>query len=67
MLVHYNRSCRQWCGALQEVERRLREELEVPVVSFDGDQGDPGAFSLAQFETRLDTLAELMAAQRERN
>ena len=67
VLVHYNRSCRPWCGALQEVERRLREELEVPVVSFDGDQGDPGAFSLAQFETRLDTLAELMAARRERN
>lgn len=65
VLVHYNRSCRPWCGDLQEVERRLRDELEVPVVSFDGDQGDPGAFSPAQFETRLDTLAELMAARRE--
>ena len=64
VLVHYNRSCRPWCGHLQEVERRLREELGVPVVSFDGDQGDPGAFSPAQFETRLDTLAELMAARR---
>lgn len=65
VLIHYNRSCRPWCGDLQEVERRLRDELEVPVVSFDGDQGDPGAFSPAQFETRLDTLAELMAARRE--
>lgn len=65
VLIHYNRSCRPWCGDLQEVERRLREELGVPVVSFDGDQGDPGAFSPAQFETRLDTLAELMAARRE--
>lgn len=65
VLIHYNRSCRPWCGDLQEVERRLREELGVPVVSFDGDQGDPGAFSPAQFETRLDTLTELMAARRE--
>lgn len=65
VLIHYNRSCRPWCGDLQEVERRLRDELELPVVSFDGDQGDPGAFSPAQFETRLDTLAELMAARRE--
>lgn len=65
VLIHYNRSCRPWCGDLQEVERRLRDELEVPVVSFDGDQGDPEAFSPAQFETRLDTLAELMAARRE--
>ena len=64
VLVHYNRSCRPWCGDLQEVERRLREELDVPVVSFDGDQGDPGAFSSAQFATRLDTLTELMAARR---
>ena len=63
VLVHYNRSCRPWCGDLQEVERRLREELDVPVVSFDGDQGDPGAFSSAQFATRLDTLTELMAAR----
>ena len=65
VLVHYNRSCRPWCGDLQEVERRLRDELELPVVSFDGDQGDPGAFSPAQFETRLDTLTELMAVRRE--
>ena len=64
VLVHYNRSCRPWCGDLQEVERRLRRALAVPVVSFEGDQGDPGAFSAAQFATRLDTLTELMAARR---
>ena len=60
VLVHYNRSCRPWCGALQETERRLGRELEVPVVSFHGDQGDPEVFSAAQFELRLDTLCELM-------
>ena len=65
VLIHYNRSCRPWCGSLQEVERRLRRELNVPVAAFDGDQGDPSAFSLAQFETRLDTLFDLMTARRE--
>lgn len=64
VLVHYNRSCRPWCGALQEVERRLRGVLDLPVVSFDGDQGDPGAFSLASFETRLDALVEQMERRR---
>ena len=64
VLVHYNRSCRPWCGALQEVERRLRRELNVPVVAFEGDQAEPNAFLPAQFETRLDALADLMAAAR---
>lgn len=64
VLVHYNRSCRPWCGALQELERRLGREVGVPVVSFQGDQGDPALFSLAQFETRLDCLAELMEQNR---
>ena len=65
VLVHYNRSCRPWCGQLQEVERRLRQSLGLPVVSFSGDQGDPGVLSLAQLETRLDSLTELMEARRE--
>lgn len=63
VLVHYNRSCRPWCGTLAEVERRLSEELGVPVVSFGGDQGDPRAFSPAQFTTRLEGLAEIMEAR----
>ena len=65
VLVHYNRSCRPWCGTLPEVERRLRQELEIPVVSFGGDQADPRVFSAAQFETRLDGLMEIMEVRRE--
>ena len=41
----------------------MRSELEVPVVSFGGDQGDPRAFSPAQFTTRLEGLAEIMEAR----
>ena len=59
VLVHYNRSCRPWCGTLQEVERRLRRELRLPIVAFEGDQGDPSVFSLSHFATRLDSLTEL--------
>ena len=60
VLVHYNRSCRPWCGDLQEVERRLGRELGVPVVGFSADQGEAGAFVQAQFATRLDALVEQM-------
>lgn len=63
VLVHYNRSCRPWCGSLPEVERCLRRELQIPVVSFGGDQGDPRCFSAAQLETRLDGLAEILEAR----
>ena len=64
VLVHYNRSCRPWCGTLQEVERRLRRELRLPIVAFEGDQGDPSVFSLSHFATRLDSLTELMDQSR---
>ena len=64
VLVHYNRSCRAWCAALPELERRMREALGIPVISFGGDQGDPDANAPAQLETRLDGLLELMEAQR---
>ena len=65
ILVHYNRSCRPWCGTLPELERRLREKTGLPVVSFSGDQADPRVFSAGQFETRLDGLKEIMeTAQR---
>ena len=46
------------------MERRLRRELDLPTAAFDGDQGDPAGFSLAQFATRLDALVDLMAARR---
>ena len=60
ILVHYNRSCKPWSGYMPEMERRLRVNLGVPVVSFDGDQADPRNFSEEQYKTRVDGLYELM-------
>ena len=65
VLVHYNRSCRPWCGSLPEVERRLGKELGVPVAAFSGDQGEGSAFARAQFSTRLDALVEQMEERRQ--
>ena len=34
-LVNYNRSCKPWSGAMPEIERRWREDLDIPVVHFE--------------------------------
>ena len=39
----------------------MLEECGVPSVIFDGDQTDPRLFSEAQYETRIQALAEMMA------
>ena len=43
-----------------EVQRQITEKTGVPSVIFDGDQTDPRAFSLAQYETRIQALVEMM-------
>lgn len=60
ILVHYNRSCKPWSGYMPEMERRFREDLGIPVVSFDGDQADPRNFSEEQYKTRVEGLFEIM-------
>lgn len=64
-VIHTNRSCKLWSGIMPEIERRLRDELGVPTVTFDGDQADPRNFSEAQYNTRIEALYEVMAAKKE--
>ena len=64
-IIHTNRSCKLWSGIMPEIERRLRAELGVPTVTFDGDQADPRNFSEAQYLTRIDGLCEIMQARKE--
>lgn len=59
-LVNYNRSCKPWSGAMPEIERRWREDLDIPVVHFDGDQADERNFSQEQYKTRVQGLVEIM-------
>ncbi len=60
ILVHTNRSCKLWSGFMYEMSKQIGEATNVPVVSFDGDQADPRNFSEAQYDTRVQGLAELM-------
>ncbi|MCC8079498.1 MAG: 2-hydroxyacyl-CoA dehydratase family protein [Oscillospiraceae bacterium] len=65
-IIHINRSCKKWSGNMYEMERQLRERLGIPVITFDGDQSDPRAFSEAQYATRVQGLIEIMEANRQK-
>ena len=65
LLVHTNRSCKLWSGFMYEMSRQIGEDCNIPVTSFDGDQADPRNFSEAQYDTRVQGLAEIMSANRE--
>jgi benzoyl-CoA reductase/2-hydroxyglutaryl-CoA dehydratase subunit BcrC/BadD/HgdB len=64
-IFHSNRSCKGMDFKQYEIQRRLKEELGVPSVIFDGDMTDPRAFSEAQYETRIQALVETMEENRE--
>ncbi len=63
-VIHTNRSCKLWSGITAEMGRRIRDDLNIPVVTFDGDQADPRNFSEAQYATRIQGLYEIMAANK---
>lgn len=65
-VVHINRSCKLWSGIAPEMGRRIAQDLNIPVITFDGDQADPRNFSEAQYETRIQGLIEIMEAKKER-
>jgi benzoyl-CoA reductase/2-hydroxyglutaryl-CoA dehydratase subunit BcrC/BadD/HgdB len=60
IIYHSNRSCKLMDFRQYEVQRRVQEQTGVASVIFDGDQTDPRAFSLAQYETRIQALMEMM-------
>lgn len=66
VMYHSNRSCKLMSMKQFEVMRKVNEITGKPVTIFDGDQSDPRAFSLAQFETRAQALYEIMATNRKR-
>ena len=63
-VFHVNRSCKKWSGNLYEMERQFRAQTGLPTITFDGDQSDPRCFSAAQYDTRVEALAEIMAANK---
>ena len=65
-IFHSNRSCKGMDFKQYEIQRRLKEQLGIPSVMFDGDMADPSAFSEAQYETRVQALVEMMEERKAR-
>lgn len=65
IIYHSNRSCKLMDFRQYEVQRRIEAMTGVPSVIFDGDQTDPRAFSLSQYETRVQALTEMMEKNKE--
>ena len=61
LIMHQNRSCKNMSLLNNEGGQRIQKNLGVPYVIFDGDQTDARNFSEAQFDTRVEALAEMMA------
>jgi benzoyl-CoA reductase/2-hydroxyglutaryl-CoA dehydratase subunit BcrC/BadD/HgdB len=57
---HLNRSCKTMGFLFHETQTIIAEQTGTPYITFDGDQSDPRNFSKAQFETRVQGLAEMM-------
>lgn len=60
LVMHQNRSCKLMSFLNMEGGEHVRKELNVPYVIFDGDQTDPRNFAPAQFDTRIQSLMEMM-------
>lgn len=61
VIMHMNRSCKM-CDFLQhEVGKELKDSLNIPITTFDGDQADSRNYSKAQYETRIEALVEMMS------
>ena len=66
IVYHSNRSCKLMDFRQFEIQRKVSERTGIPSVIFDGDQTDPRAFSLAQYETRVHALIEMMEQKKQR-
>lgn len=64
IIYHSNRSCKLMDFRQFEIQRRVGENTGIPSVIFDGDQTDPRSFSLAQYETRIQALVEMMESKK---
>lgn len=65
MLCHVNRSCKFMTYHMFVGRELVEQRANIPVISFDGDQADPTIFNEAQFETRVQSLVDIMKQNKE--
>lgn len=64
-VYHRNRSCKLYGMVQQGLIEGVYKETGAPWALFDGDQADPRSYAKAQFETRMQALAESMEQKKE--
>lgn len=65
MIYHVNRSCKVMDCMQMAIQRQIAKQVDVPFISFDGDQADYRNYSEAQYETRVQGLLEVMQTKKE--
>ena len=66
VIIMSPRSCKGMSFVHNQITQDLMKSTGVPVISIDGDQGDPRLFSGAQFETRVQALFEMIESRKSR-
>ena len=61
VVYHMNRSCKMMDFMQAEMRRQVFDKTQKPYAVFDGDQSDPRNYTEAQYETRIEALAESMS------
>lgn len=65
MLCHVNRSCKLMTFHIFVGRELIEEKNHIPVANFDGDQSDTRVFNEAHFETRVQSLVEIMETNKD--
>ncbi len=60
LVMHSNRSCKPYSFGQYDIQRMVRERLDIPCLIIESHMIDERSFSEAQTETRIDAFMELV-------
>ena len=60
VLIHSNRSCKPYSFGQLDIQRMIREELDLPCLMIEADMTDSRAYSPEQIRVRLDAFLETL-------
>ena len=60
VMIHSNRSCKPYSFGQLDIQRMIREELDLPCLMVEADMTDSRAYSPEQIRVRLDAFLETL-------
>jgi benzoyl-CoA reductase/2-hydroxyglutaryl-CoA dehydratase subunit BcrC/BadD/HgdB len=64
IVMHSNRSCKPYSFGQYDIQRIVREKLEIPTLMIEADMVDERNFSESQVETRIEAFIEVLKQKR---